>query len=137
MRVVLDINVLVRAYLTPGGEGWAILNQAEESYTLILSDFIFWKLEAVLHYDHIQRRFPHLTDEIIQDHLAALEEAGELIAERTVITQDSGGSSDPEDNRILAAAIDGGADYLVTLNINDFPHPFQKTHAALRVIQRW
>ena len=61
MRVVLDINVLVRAYLTPGGEGWAILNQAEESYTLILSDFIFWKLESVLSYDHIQRRFPHLT----------------------------------------------------------------------------
>lgn len=79
----------------------------------------------MLCYDHILESYPHLTEELIQAHLAALEEIGELIAERTVITERDGGSRDREDNRILAAAVDGEADYLVTLNVQDFPQSFR------------
>ena len=127
MRVVLDNNILVSAAITPtpGQQARAILDQAEEAYTLILSDFILWKLAMVLHYDHIQRRYSHLTEDVIQAHLAALRETGELISERTMITQEDSGSPDPEDNRILAAAVDGQADYVVTRNIGHFPETFR------------
>ena len=129
MRVVVDINVLVSAALTPapGQQGREIFRQAESGYTLILSDFMLWKLGQVLRYDRIQAKFPHLTDDVIQTFIDQLKGAGELIEEQTAVTQESGGSRDPEDNRILAAAVDGKAQYLVTRNTVHFPATFRGT----------
>lgn len=45
LRVVLDVNVLISAALTPNGEARAILRQARVGYNLLLSDFIFTKVE--------------------------------------------------------------------------------------------
>ncbi len=126
MRVVLDINILVSAVVTPtpGQQARAILDQAEDQYTLLLSDFILWKLEAVLHYDRIQVKYPHLTEEAIQTYLAKLKKTAELVTERTEIDATEG-SRDPEDNHILAAAVDGQATYLVTRNTSHFPSAFR------------
>ncbi|MCZ6632972.1 MAG: putative toxin-antitoxin system toxin component, PIN family, partial [bacterium] len=126
MRVVLDINILVSAAITskPGQQGRDILDQAEESYILLLSDFMLWKLERVLHYNHIQSKYTHLTESAIQGFLTEVTKMADIVTERTVITE-AEGSRDAEDNHILAAAVDGRADYLVTRNIAHFPPTFR------------
>jgi len=118
--------VLLRAYLTPGGEGWAILDRAEASYsyTLLLSDFMLARLAKVLRYDRIRRKYPHLTEGLIQSHLSALRQTAELVSVSTEVSTDEG-SRDEEDNRVLAAAVDGKADYVVTLNTAHFPDSFR------------
>ena len=126
IRAVLDVNILVSAAITPipQQQARAILDQAEERYTLILSDFILLKLESVLHYDRIQSRYPHLTEEAIQAYLAGLRKTGNIVPERTEITRDEG-SQDEEDNHILAASVDGSATHLVTRNTIHFPNTFR------------
>ena len=126
MRVVLDLNVLLRAYLTPFGEGWAILDRAGGSYTLLLSDFMLARLGAVLRYGRIQTKYPHLTEDLIHSHLAALRETAELVSVHSEVSP-AEGSQDAEDNQILATAADGRADYIVTLNTVHFPESFRGT----------
>lgn len=126
MRVVLDVNVLISAAITPKGEARGILHQAETEYTLLLSDFILWQVERVLAYPHIQAHYSHLTKTDITDYLAYLQETGVLIIEQTSVTV----SPDTEDNRILAAAVDGQADYLVTGNLAHFP----ATYGPIKII---
>ncbi len=117
MRVVLDVNLLVSARLTPGGEAHAILDLADAGYDLLLSDFILEQVEKVLNYPRVQSSFPHVTQDVISRHLAELKETGILVAEEIAVSV----SSDPEDNRILATAVDGKADFIVTRNISHFP----------------
>lgn len=117
MRVVLDVNVLISAAITPTGEARAIFRQAEARYDLLLSDFILQQVERVLHYPHIQSAFSNLTDAAIATYLANLRKTGDLVIETTRVDA----SPDPEDNRILATAVDGQADYLVTGNLSHFP----------------
>jgi putative PIN family toxin of toxin-antitoxin system len=121
MRVVLDVNVLVSARITLGGEADKLLIQAEAQYDLLLSDFMLWKLDRVLHYDRIQAVFLHLTEDVISAYVDTLREMGNMVTEQTVIAPSPETSNDPEDLRILAAAVDGKADYLVTYNDKHFP----------------
>lgn len=126
MRVVLDINIRVSAAVTPtpGQQSRDILDQAEDHYALLLSDFMLWKLAAVLHYDRIQSKYPHLAEDAIQTYLAKLRRMAEVVTECTTIGETEG-SRDPEDNHILAAAVDGQATYLVTRNTTHFPSAFR------------
>lgn len=117
MRVVLDVNLLVSARLTPKGEAQAILDQADTRYDLLLSDFILEQVESVLNYPRLQTSFPHLTPEVVATYLAKLRKTGSLVIETTHV----GVSPDLEDNCILAVAVNGQADYLVTRNLAHFP----------------
>jgi len=56
------------------------------------------------------------TDLFIATYLSQLRVLGELVVERTTVAE----SPDPEDNRIVAAAIDGKAEYLVSYNTEHF-----------------
>lgn len=127
MRVVLDINVLVSAAITPtpGQVGRDILDQAGAGYTLLLSDFMVWKLASVLRYPRIRARYPHLTEDAAHAYVGETARTAEVIRELSVITEADGGSRDEEDNRILAAAVDGRADYVVTRNAAHFPAAFR------------
>ncbi len=120
MRVVLDVNLLVSARLTPMGEAQAILDQADARYDLLLSGFILQQVERVLNYPRIQSSFPHLTQDAIATYLTRLRTTGNLVIETTRVQV----SPDSEDNRILAAAVDGQADYLVTRNLSHFPSTY-------------
>lgn len=117
MRVVLDANILVSALLTPGGEAEAIRRQVEDRFTLLVSDALFTELDRVLRYPRLQAKFPHLSDEKIAAYLASLRERGERVS----VTAQIDVASDPDDNHVLALAVDGRADYLVTRNTDHFP----------------
>ena len=126
MRVVLDINVLVSARIAPGGEADKILLQADAQYDLLLSDFLLWKLNSVLRYDRIQAAFPHLTEAVISAYIDTLLEVSVPVDEQIRIELSAQVSSDPEDLHVLAAAVDGQADYLVTYNTSHFPATYQQ-----------
>lgn len=125
-RVVLDVNLLVSARLTPAGEAQAILNQARISFDLLVSDFVLQKVEQVLGYPHIQTRYSHLSQSVISEYGTTLRALSIPVTEKTVVTV----SSDPEDNRVLAVAVDGQADYLVTRNLAHFP----PTYGQIKIV---
>lgn len=127
MRALLDVNILTSAALTPKGEARKILHQARVDYELLVSDFMYHKLEGVLQRPHIQRKYTQLTPLVIAAFLAYLRGLSTLVVEHTAVTE----SRDPEDNHILAAAVDGRADYLVTYNISHFPATYQGIKVVL------
>lgn len=125
-RVVLDVNMLVSARITPAGEAQAILNQARISFDLLVSDFVLQKVAQVLGYPHIQARCSHLSQPVISEYGTTLRALSIPVTEKTTVTA----SSDPEDNRVLAVAVDGQADYLVTRNLAHFP----STYGQIKIV---
>jgi uncharacterized protein len=106
VRVVLDTNVLVAAYLTEGLCYKLLLRARRKEYDLILSTDIIAEFEEVL-----LRKFSLSPSE--------LSEVRNLLTEATVeVFQEVGPiepvSKDPDDDRILACARASSAEYLVT-----------------------
>ena len=124
MKVVLDSNILMSAFLAPKGEDANVLKQSKKQ-TLYLSPFILSEVWQVLHYPRIRKNYP-FTENEINRHVAELTAACELVD--TKLTLDV--CSDPDDNQVLAAAIEASADYLVTRNIKHFP----KTYKDVQIV---
>ena len=130
MRVLLDANLLVSARIKVAGESGKILNQAVARYDLLLPDFLLDKINEVLRRPRIQKKYPHITEQAISDYLTVLRGLGEPVIKQTTIESSPDTSEDPEDLLVLAAAVDGQANYLVTYNLSHFP----KTYQGIKVI---
>ena len=120
--------MLVSAAISPmpGRPARDIMDQARAgTYTLLVSDFMVWKLASVLRYPRIWSKYPHFTEEVVRAYAADVARLAETVREQTVLTEADGASRDPEDNRILAAAADGKTDYIVTRNTTHFPETFR------------
>ena len=116
-RMVLDTNVLVTALRSSDGASNHLLRAvAQRRITALSSTALFLEYEAVLKRPE-QRLANGLNfDEIEQvlSHLAALLEPVDLaFAWRPQL-------SDPDDELVLAAAVNGRADVIATFNIRDF-----------------
>ncbi|GJL63231.1 MAG: putative toxin-antitoxin system toxin component, PIN family protein [Nitrospirales bacterium] len=105
MRVLFDTNILISAFLFPGGQGEAaLLNIVEGRDQLILSKPILHELLEVL-----ARKFSHDHEELA--HIAVyLEELAEFIQPRIRLNI----LEDEPDNRILECAVTGKANAVVT-----------------------
>lgn len=113
IRAVLDTNLLVSAAIKRGGKPDQILQAAEaEKFEWLTSEYILSELRDVLGRRHLQRKYPALVTpkrrETFLEHIRAV---AEIIP---VETEVEGVSRDPKDNPILACAVDGAADYIVT-----------------------
>jgi uncharacterized protein len=111
ISAVLDSNTLVSAILVPHGIPAQVLAEARNGrFTIITSSAIATEVFRVLHYPRIQRRY-----QIGPVDVARLRR---LLQRRAIITplthQVIGVASHPEDDLILATAVSGSADYLVT-----------------------
>ena len=111
MRVVLDVNVLVSAIISPHGSPGKILNLWEkDQFDLILSPAILDELERVIHYPKIQGKYT-LPEEQVKQFI-------DLISSQSIIVDPSMKINlvrgDPPDNRFLECAREGGATYIVT-----------------------
>ena len=113
VRVLVDTTVLVSAFLNPAGSGVAfnILKQAaDRTFELLISDFILEEVASVLLRPGRKRgRFGYDDLEVpafCQGIRRLATIVVDLPAERIV--------RDPNDDRILAAAVHGNADYLVS-----------------------
>lgn len=116
MRVVLDTNILVRANPKTSPAGLAkdlLLTVLTPPNILVLSPAILAEVSQVLHYPHVQQRWP-LSDDAIQTYLTLLEEAAIMVALPAEIPSIV---SDPDDDPILQTAIIGQAGVLCSRDV--------------------
>jgi hypothetical protein len=111
VKAVLDTNVLVSAMIGPQGAPAAILKAwREREFQLVTSSLLVAEAGNVLRRRRIQK-FTGLSLEDVEELL------DDLLA-TAVVVEPSGVldviASDPDDNRVLEAALGGEADYVVS-----------------------
>lgn len=113
MRIVLDTNVLVSALLTKGTPP-DLLYQAWEagSFDLVTSEAQLAELERVLRYEKLR---PYIRREEAEALLDTIGAVATVVGDLVEIDL----SRDPDDNAILATAIAGRADLVVTGDRSD------------------
>ena len=132
MRIVLDSNIIARA--TPGksGPAAAVRQAIRDPHLLILSPFLLAELARVLRYDRV-RKLHGLSDSEIDTFLSALQ-ADALIVNVTPLATQAIVPSDPDDDPIVATAVDGRADFLCTLD-KHLHRPEVKTYCAAHGVE--
>ncbi len=111
IRVVFDTNIYVSALIIPGGIPAQILHHLH-NFEAITSEAILVEVMQALHYEHIQKRFKgKVSADKIQGYIERLRAFCRII---TVTTKVDVIHEDPDDNDILACAVDGEADHIVT-----------------------
>jgi putative PIN family toxin of toxin-antitoxin system len=111
IQAVVDANVFVSSVINPHGTPGQILRAAcERRFQLVLSDPILEEIDRVLHYPDTAK-YHQMGKEEIRLFMAGLSHValltpGELAL--NVIT------ADPSDNKYLACAVEGRAEYIVS-----------------------
>ncbi|MDN5863380.1 MAG: putative toxin-antitoxin system toxin component, PIN family [Salinisphaera sp.] len=108
MRVVLDTNILVSALISrsgPPGQLLALVQQRRA--TLVTSSAQLDELRDVLARDRLK---PYINAGDAQDLLATLDAVAQLATELPKVSA----SPDPDDNAILATAIAGNVELIVS-----------------------
>jgi putative PIN family toxin of toxin-antitoxin system len=115
IKATLDSNILISALIKPEGKPAQIVAFARGSkFELVLSHAILQETYRVFHYKHIQRKYPS-SEEAIKEFLSALRELGALVVIQHI---ENIVPHDPPDNLVLACAVEGKADYLVSGNLH-------------------
>ena len=110
-RVVLDTNLFASALISPTSRPYQLLRLwGEDAIILLTSDELIHEADDVLHRDYIKERYG-LAEEQIQRLLTRLEFTTERIIPLTILPLHS---RDPKDDKLLALALGGNADYLIT-----------------------
>ena len=108
MRIVLDTNVLVSALISRDGPpGLLLAAIRRERLTLVTSEAQLDELRTVLSRERLR---PYIRPGEAEDLVRNLEAIGEVAADLPEVSA----SPDPDDNRILATAIAGRADLIVS-----------------------
>lgn len=110
LRAVLDANVFISAALRPQGPPGRIIKSFLSSgpFEIVLSDAIIEEVLNAFRYPKLQKRLPQdFSGERWFDNIAVL---ADLVAGEYEIT---GISKDPDDDKYIAAAIEGRADFVV------------------------
>jgi len=113
MRFTTDVNFLIRAALHPKGLASAILILGTQAqHVLVLSPTLLNDVRRVLHYDHIQKRYG-LSDADIDDFVKFLEGVSDTVLQPVIVPVVL---TDPDDDVVLATAVDGQAEIIGTLD---------------------
>jgi putative PIN family toxin of toxin-antitoxin system len=116
-RAVLDTNVFVSGLISPMGKPAAILKALRSRrFTLVSSPPINEEIIEVLNRPRIRDRYG-LGDRIFDVSFILWE-----VAELVIDLPDVRVCSDSDDDKFLAAAVGGRADYLVTGDVGDLLH---------------
>ena len=112
MRVTLDTNVLVSAFISKQGHPALILDTIAtfNEISLVLSEEILVELKDVLSRDEVIEQF-HYSKKDIEEFIRAIREIASIINMQSsfAITEE-----DPKDDIILKTAYDGKADFLIS-----------------------
>ncbi len=110
-RVVIDTNVLISGIIQHSGFPFRVVKLWENaSLVLITSVATIRETERVLNYPKIKRVYRLTDDDInrVLSNLITYSVFVDSVSKVDVIRED------PEDNNILATAIDGKADYIIS-----------------------
>ena len=111
IKAVLDTNVLVSSLVSQHGPPRHALDAwLEGHYTLVTSLYLVEELIHVLSYPRIARQV-HLEEEELTAILAALLSQAEVTPGRLRLP---GVTRDPKDDAVVACAVEGEADYIVS-----------------------
>jgi putative PIN family toxin of toxin-antitoxin system len=131
MRVVLDTNVLARPACNPAGLAGDLLSWFRRpEHILVLSPFILEELERVLRYPRMLLAHG-LDDTAILQYVSSIAAAGLLVRPgpaASVVT------ADPDDDPIIAAAVEGHADVICTRD-RHLTQPSVVAHLAVQGIR--
>lgn len=130
-RIVADTNVIISSVLTPGGKSDQLFQAVFDGHLqLILSHAILKEIRRFFSYPKIQKVLNKrgVTTEEIEDFLIKLIRISTLVSPTTTpdIIKD-----DPVDNNILAASIDGHANFIVS---GDQHLPSLKEYYDIRIL---
>lgn len=106
MKAVFDTNVLIAAFLTEGLCSGLLIRARKQAFNLVLCDDIIQKFEGIL-----MKKFKLTSIDISEISTIVLEAASEILHKLGPIPNIC---RDPNDDMIIACAIDAAADYIVT-----------------------
>ena len=111
VRVVLDTNVVVSAYLVPTGKPALILSLARQGkINICLSEDILGEIKRTLLRPKLQK-IHKATPQEIDRFLRAFTEVVNLVPGTMEVDEVN---ADPDDNKVLACALEGEADFIVS-----------------------
>ena len=112
LRAVLDANVLASTLIRPQGPPGQIVTRLLENqaFTLIVSAPILEELRRCLSYPRV-RKYMKVTEEELDLWVTALGLVADVVEETRSV---SAVVADPDDNKYLAAALEGRADVVVS-----------------------
>jgi len=111
LKVVLDANIFVSAVLKPHSDlakSFELIR--EDKIKLILSEDILSEIRAVLLYPKIRRR--HRRSQMEIDEFLNRASRASILAEGRIDVDEI--REDPADNKYLSAALEAGADFIVS-----------------------
>ena len=112
MRITLDTNVLVSAFIAKHGHPALLLELAVtlEGIPLVLSEPILKELEDVLSRDEVRGRFTYAAKDI-REIVRSITRSAEILRPKSKFKTVK---EDPKDDVVLNTAHDGNADYIVS-----------------------
>ena len=111
IRSVLDVNVLVSALISPTGTPARILDAwRDELFVVVTNEEILAEFQRVVAEPRLSRRYG-LTPSRVARLMRGLRQFAVITAGEVEV---HGVAPDADDDKFLACAVEGGADYLVT-----------------------
>jgi putative PIN family toxin of toxin-antitoxin system len=109
---VLNVNVLASALISPAGPPAGIVRALIErgAFVLVCSDAILNELERCLFYPRVRKHI-RASDREVRQWVAALAVVAETVVPATPL---AAVAADPDDDKYLAAASEGRAEYVVS-----------------------
>jgi putative PIN family toxin of toxin-antitoxin system len=112
LRVVLDTNQFISSLLVRQGLPAQVLDAwRRREFLLVTSPAIIAEIRSTLNYPRIRRKYP-LTDDDVERLIALLEQDALVISGEIEVT--GAVPADPADDIVLACAIEGRADLIVS-----------------------
>ena len=112
LRIVIDTNVIVSSLISKKGAPATLLDAwIGQQFDVVMSDAILDEVEQVLLEPHLKGKF-NITDERVARLLHTFREDAILVSGEADVHGEVPG--DPSDEKFLAAALEGGADVVVS-----------------------
>jgi uncharacterized protein len=106
VKAVFDTNVLIAAFLTEGICSGLLIRARKRAFNLVLCDDIVREFEGIL-----KKKFKLTSADIAETSAIVLEAASEIRHKLDPVPKVC---RDPNDDMVIACAIDAAADYIVT-----------------------
>ena len=106
MKAVFDTNVLIAAFLTEGLCSGLMIRARKQAFSLVLCDDIISEFQGIL-----RKKFKITPADVSEISAIVSEAASEIIHELSPVPNIC---RDPNDNMIIACAVDARAGYIVT-----------------------